>query len=125
LAGLVFAVFGGGCAALLFWQAPGLWSGTSSAALAAGMPGGLAWWALCSRQRRYSAWRWLAVGLLAGILCHPFYWVISAALSGELLPLGELLAGSELSFMIASVFTVPAGLVAAAACRGMVVMLAD
>jgi hypothetical protein len=125
VAGLIFAVFGVGCYFLMFGSAFGGLPASFVAAAAAGIPGGIAWWVLYRGPRRRHAGRCFLAGLFAGVTCHPLFFLIGGALNGERISLEDLLAGWAFSLMVAGIFTIPAGLLAAGVSRIITVALEE
>src|SRR5262245_16096223 len=114
---VTFFLLGAATGLVLFQSAPRWLSGSIIAGGAAGLAGGLSWWATYSRNPPSHLWRFILAGIIAGIVCHPFYWFISGAAQGSLLPLSDLLFGSLFSCIVAGIVTIPAGIVAALLCR--------
>jgi hypothetical protein len=115
----VFAVLGFAIAGLVFAQAPNWWSGSALTAVAAGLGGASAWLLVCGRAPRPAWWRAGVAGALAGVLLHPYYWLIAFSLTLELPSIANLLQGILFSLSVVGVITVPAGVLAGLSCRAL------
>jgi hypothetical protein len=105
----VFALLGFAVAGVVFAGAPRWWTGTATAAVAAGLGGASAWPLVCGRTARPPWWRAGVAGAVAGVLLHPYYWLLAGVGSGEVPTLAMVVEGSLLSLLVVGVITVPAG----------------
>lgn len=116
---VVFSLVGFAVAGIVFAQAPNWWLGSAVAAVAAGLGGASAWLPVCGRAPRPAWWRAGVAGAFAGVLLHPYYWLISFTLSGDLPSAADLLHGVVFSLLAVGLITVPAGMVAGLSCRAL------
>jgi hypothetical protein len=127
---LIFATGGAGLGLCLssMWAPNGSLSFVCIASMAAGISGGCAWWVLCGRRATYSVRRCVLCGVVTGLICHPVFWsawiIFSIADStfrgkpSEMAVTGSaLLLANCASLYFYGLFTVCAGVIAAAACR--------
>src|SRR5688500_8815483 len=82
IAAAIFSVLGFATALAVFWNAPRIWAGTSTAGLAAGLAGCVGWIALCAAWPRPAWWRVIIAGIIGGIAVHPFYFLLASIVQG-------------------------------------------